>query len=63
MEMSRSAPAGKPFRATVAESAHFTGRDLAHLLRQLPRPDEDYLALIEALGREQPALSAPPQPR
>lgn len=55
---------GKPVcEISPAGPTRFTGRDLANLLRELPHPGEDYLALVEALGREQPAVAAPPWPR
>jgi hypothetical protein len=39
------------------KSPRFTGRELADLLRSLPRPDEQYLVLIENLIAKQPVMA------
>jgi antitoxin (DNA-binding transcriptional repressor) of toxin-antitoxin stability system len=36
-----------------AQPAKFTGRELAELLRSLPKPDEEYLALVDNLIAKQ----------
>jgi len=45
---------GKPVCEILpARPARFTGRELADLLRSLPKPDEEYLALVEKLSAKQ----------
>jgi len=45
---------GKPVCEILpAQPAKFTGRELADLLRSLPKPDEDYLALVDNLIAKQ----------
>jgi hypothetical protein len=40
-----------------ATAAKFTGAGLATLLRALPRPDDAYLALVEALAARQSSIA------
>jgi antitoxin (DNA-binding transcriptional repressor) of toxin-antitoxin stability system len=50
---------GKPICEILpVRPSGFTGRDLADLLRSLPRPDNKYLSLVEKLTREQPVIAA-----
>ena|SRR5208283_1499929 len=37
--------------------ARFSGKELADLLRSLPKPDEEYLALVEKLSAKQPTVA------
>lgn len=47
---------GQPVcRIVPARPAKFTLRDLAHLLRTLPKPDPGYWDVIEDSNRKQPA--------
>jgi prevent-host-death family protein len=50
----RIVPAGAPQR---------TVGDLVHLLREIPRPDEEYLSAVEELAKRQPAMPKTPWPR
>jgi hypothetical protein len=43
--------------------AKFTGRELANLLRALPRPDEEYLTMLEELMAKQPKVAESRWPR
>jgi len=55
---------GKPICEIVpARPAKFSGRELAELLRSLPKPDEDYLALVENLLVKQPKVAESKWPR
>ena len=48
---------GKPICEILpARPPKFTGADLAELLRSLPKPDEEYLALLEELIAKQPSV-------
>lgn len=40
-----------------ARPARFTGKDLVALLHSLPRPDDEYLSLVEKLGAKQPRVT------
>ena len=52
---------GKPICEIVpAGSAKFTGAQLVNLLRSLPKPDEEYLAVVEELIAKQPAVAEAP---
>lgn len=42
---------------------HFSGRQLAELLRTLPKPDETYLTLLEQLASKQPRVAESRWPR
>ena len=45
---------GKPICEILpAQPPKFSGRELADLLRSLPKPDEEYLALVESLAAKQ----------
>lgn len=49
---------GKPICEIIpAKPPKFSGSDLAELLRSLPKPDEEYLALVEELAAKQPSVS------
>ena len=49
---------GKPVCEVLpAQPPKFTGRELANLLRSLPKPDEEYLALVEDLTAKQPKVA------
>ncbi len=49
---------GKPICAIVpARPAGFSGADLVHLLRSLPRPDEQYFEVVEELLKNQAAVA------
>ena len=46
----------KPSEIVPAKPPRFGGADLAKLLRPVPKPDEDYLALIEEVVKKQPTV-------
>jgi antitoxin (DNA-binding transcriptional repressor) of toxin-antitoxin stability system len=46
-----------------AQPAKFSGRELADLLRSLPKPDEDYLALVDRLAATQSKAAESQWPR
>ncbi|HUK51872.1 MAG TPA: hypothetical protein VL099_01130 [Candidatus Binatia bacterium] len=49
---------GKPICEILpASPASFSGVELANLLRALPKPDEEYLAIVEALIAKQPRVA------
>jgi len=49
--------AGKPICEILpTRPPKFSGADLVDLLRTLPKPDEDYLAIVEELLEEQPVV-------
>jgi len=49
---------GKPICEILpAGPPKFTGAELANLLRSLPKPDEEYLALVEELIAKQPSIA------
>ena len=56
-------------RTTSVESVRadlapkFSGRELADLLRSLPKPDEEYLALVESLATKQSTVAESKWPR
>jgi antitoxin (DNA-binding transcriptional repressor) of toxin-antitoxin stability system len=55
---------GKPICEIVpAKPPVFSGRELAELLRSLPKPDEDYLAGIENLVENQSMVARSGWPR
>jgi antitoxin (DNA-binding transcriptional repressor) of toxin-antitoxin stability system len=55
---------GKPICEILpAHPPKFTGRELGELLRSLPKPDEEYLALVEHLMAEQSTLAESTWPR
>ena len=55
---------GKPVCEILpAQPAKFTGRELADLLRLLPKPDEEYLTLVENLIAKQPKVAESRWPR
>jgi len=55
---------GKPVCEILpAQPAKFTGRELAELLRSLPKPDEEYLTLVESLMAKQPRVAESKWPR
>ena len=41
----------------------FSGRELADLLHSLPKPDEEYLAVVESLTAEQSTVAESKRPR
>jgi antitoxin (DNA-binding transcriptional repressor) of toxin-antitoxin stability system len=48
---------GKPICEILpARPPKFSGADLVDLLRTLPKPDEDYLAILEELLEKQPVV-------
>ena len=52
---------GRPVaRIGPASPTHLTGTDFAALMRKLPRPDDDYLDLVEHIARGQRAIEPPP---
>ena len=52
---------GKPVaRIGPASPTHLTGADFAALIARLPRPDDEYLDLIEHLARRQHPIEPPP---
>jgi antitoxin (DNA-binding transcriptional repressor) of toxin-antitoxin stability system len=49
---------GKPICEILpARPPKFSGAELVNLLRALPKPDEDYLAAVEALVKNQPVVA------
>ena len=55
---------GKPVCEILpARPTRFSGRELADLLRSLPKPDEEYLALVEQLSAKQPTVAESRWPR
>lgn len=55
---------GQPVcRIVPARPAKFTLRDLAHLLKTIPKPDPGYWDVIEDSNRKQPALPKSPWER
>jgi len=51
---------GKPICEILpARPPKFSGADLVDLLRTLPKPDEDYLAIVEELLERQPVVKEP----
>lgn len=55
---------GKPICEILpAKPARFTGEELATLLRSLPVPDEEYLKLVEDLGKKQSKVAESKWPR
>jgi hypothetical protein len=49
---------GKPICEILpARPPRFSGADLANLLRRLPKPDEEYLAVVEELIAKQPTVT------
>jgi antitoxin (DNA-binding transcriptional repressor) of toxin-antitoxin stability system len=49
---------GKPICEILpARPPGFSGAELAALLRSLPKPDEQYLAIVERLIAKQPAVA------
>ena len=49
---------GKPICEILpAKPPKFSGADLVNLLRTLPKPDEDYLAVVEDLIKKQPIVA------
>jgi hypothetical protein len=56
--------AGKPICEILpAHSPKFGGRELAELLRSLPKPDEAYFALLEKLIAKQSTVAESKWPR
>jgi antitoxin (DNA-binding transcriptional repressor) of toxin-antitoxin stability system len=55
---------GKPVCEILpAQPVKFTGRELADLLRSLPKPDEEYLTLLDNLIAKQPKVAESRWPR
>ena len=55
---------GKPVCEILpAQPARFSGKELADLLRSLPKPDEGYLALAEKLSAKQSTVAESRWPR
>jgi antitoxin (DNA-binding transcriptional repressor) of toxin-antitoxin stability system len=49
---------GKPICEIIpAKPPRFSGAELAQLLRSLPKPDKEYLALVEELVAKQPTVA------
>jgi len=40
-----------------ARPTRFSGKELVNLLRSLPKPDDEYLALVEKLSAKQPTAA------
>jgi antitoxin (DNA-binding transcriptional repressor) of toxin-antitoxin stability system len=52
---------GKPVaRIEPVSPTRFTGADFGTLMRTLPRPDDDYLDVLEQLSRTQLPIEPPP---
>jgi antitoxin (DNA-binding transcriptional repressor) of toxin-antitoxin stability system len=55
---------GKPVCEILpAQPTKFSGRELADLLRSLPKPDEGYFALVESLVAKQRKVAESKWPR
>ena len=55
---------GKPIcEIRPARPAKFSGGELADLLASLPKPDEEYLDLVEKLAAKQPKVAPSKWPR
>ena len=55
---------GKPICEILpAQPPKFSGRELADLLRSLPKPDDGYFALVENLIAKQPRVAGSRWPR
>lgn len=55
---------GKPICEILpAQPSKFSGKELADLLRSLPKPDEEYLALVENLTAKQSKVAGSRWPR
>jgi antitoxin (DNA-binding transcriptional repressor) of toxin-antitoxin stability system len=55
---------GKPICEILpAEASRFSGRELADLLRSLPKPDKQYLTLVEYLTANQSTVAESRWPR
>jgi len=55
---------GKPVCEILpARPTRFSGKDLADLLRSLPKPDEEYLDLVEGLSANQSTVAESRWPR
>jgi antitoxin (DNA-binding transcriptional repressor) of toxin-antitoxin stability system len=55
---------GKPICEILpATPPKFSGRQLADLLRSLPKPDKEYFALVEDLMAKQPTVAESRWPR
>ena len=55
---------GKPVCEILpAQPSKFSGSELADLLRSLPKPDEDYLGLVEKLTAKQSKVAGSRWPR
>jgi antitoxin (DNA-binding transcriptional repressor) of toxin-antitoxin stability system len=49
---------GKPICEILpARPAKFSGAELANLLRSLPKPDKEFLAVVEDLATRQPVVA------
>ena len=52
---------GKPIcEISPAGPTRFTWTDLARLLASLPKPDEEYLTIVEDLTKNQPLVAESP---
>ena len=55
---------GKPVCEILpVRPTRFSGKDLADLLRSLPKPDEEYLDLVEGLSAKQSTVAESRWPR
>lgn len=55
---------GKPICEILpARPAKFSGAELARLLRSLPKPDDEYLAVVEELTAKQTTVAQSGWPR
>lgn len=55
---------GKPVCEILpAQPSRFSGKELADLLRSLPKPDEEYLTLVEELSAKQSTVAESQRPR
>ena len=55
---------GKPICEIVpARPQSFSGAQLVHLLRELPKPDDEYFAVLEELGSKQTPVTDSRWPR
>ena len=55
---------GEPVcRISPAQASHRTVSDLVRILNEIPKPDEEYLRIVERLAKRQPPIPKQTWPR